>query len=178
MMAAPFLLILVISKEIDLFKWLLAFSFITDAADGYLARRYKVISIAGSKLDSIADDVTIVVAMIGIIGFKPEFLKHEIFLFILLFALFILQTVLALSRYGKISSFHTYGAKIAAILQAIFLVLFFFSGKPLYGLFYITIIVTAIELVEEIIITLWLRRWETNVKGLYWIIKRKGKLTT
>jgi cardiolipin synthase len=175
LMAAPLLVLLVINNRFDLFKWLLAISFFTDALDGYLARRYHVISIAGSKLDSIADDLTIVVAMMGMMVFKREFLLQEITMIILLLVLFLVQTAIALIRYGKISSFHTYAAKIAAMLQGTFLLLLFFLSEPIYLLFYLTTFVTALELFEEIIIMFLLPQWETNVKGLYWIIKRKEK---
>ena len=175
MMAAPFLIFLIVNQRPDLFKWLLALSFFTDAIDGYLARRYKVMSVLGSKIDSIADDLTIVVAIAGVIVFKPEFLRHEITLIILLLALFILQTILAFIRYGTISSFHTYAAKMAAILQGVFLLLLFFLPGPVYMLFYITAIVTIIDLLEEIILVLMLPQWEANVKGLYWVIKKKNQ---
>lgn len=175
MMAAPFLIFLIVNQRPDLFKWLLALSFFTDAIDGYLARRYKVMSVLGSKIDSIADDLTIVVAIAGVIVFKPEFLRHEIPLIILLLALFILQTILAFIRYGTISSFHTYAAKMAAILQGVFFLLLFFLPGPGYMLFYITAIVTIIDLLEEIILVLMLPQWEANVKGLYWVIKKKNQ---
>lgn len=175
MMAAPFLIFLIVNQRPDLFKWLLALSFFTDAIDGYLARRYKVMSVLGSKIDSIADDLTIVVAIAGVIVFKPEFLRHEITLIILLLALFILQTILAFIRYGTISSFHTYAAKMAAILQGVFLLLLFFLPGPGYMLFYITAIVTIIDLLEEIILVLMLPQWEANVKGLYWVMKKKNQ---
>lgn len=175
MMAAPFLIFLIVNQRPDLFKWLLALSFFTDAIDGYLARRYKVMSVLGSKIDSIADDLTIVVAIAGVIVFKPEFLRQEITLIILLLALFILQTILALIRYGTISSFHTYAAKMAAILQGVFLLLVFFLPGPVYMLFYITAIVTIIDLLEEIILVLMLPQWEANVKGLYWVMKKKNQ---
>lgn len=175
MMAAPFLIFLIVNQRPDLFKWLLALSFFTDAIDGYLARRYKVMSVLGSKIDSIADDLTIVVAIAGVIVFKPEFLRHEITLIILLLALFILQTILAFIRYGNISSFHTYAAKMAAILQGVFLLLLFFLPGPVYMLFYITAIVTIIDLLEEIILVLMLPQWEANVKGLYWVMKKKNQ---
>ena len=175
MMAAPFLIFLIVNQRPDLFKWLLALSFFTDAIDGYLARRYKVMSVLGSKIDSIADDLTIVVAIAGVIVFKPEFLRHEITLIILLLALFILQTILAFIRYGTISSFHTYAAKMAAILQGVFLLLLFFLPGSVYMLFYITAIVTIIDLLEEIILVLMLPQWEANVKGLYWVMKKKNQ---
>lgn len=173
--AAPVLIFLVIYKQIDWFKWLLALSFFTDAIDGYLARRFKVTSIAGAKLDSIGDDLTVLSGTIGMIVFKPDFLKQEIFLLILLWSLFALQTVLAFIKFRKMTSFHTYAAKTAAILQGVFLILLFFLPNPLYVLFYATAFVTALELIEEIIITLWLSEWKTDVKGLYWILKAEKK---
>jgi hypothetical protein len=84
-----------------------------------------------------------------------------------------IQATLAFFRYGKMTNFHTYSAKIAAILQGIFLLLFYFFDPPIYPLFYIAIGATAIELVEGIILVLILPVWEVNVKGLYWVLKRK-----
>lgn len=173
---APILVLLIFNKQLDWFKWLLALSFFTDAIDGYLARRYKVTSIAGARLDSIGDDLTIVVATFGMIAFKSTFLKQEIFIFVLLFSLFALQTVLAFIKYGKMTSFHTYSAKVAAVLQGIFLILLFFLPNPLYELFYAAAFVTTFELIEELIITFLLPKWETNVKGLCWIIKAEKKV--
>ncbi len=172
MIAAPFLFLLIITHQPDIFKWLLAISFFTDAIDGYLARRYKVISILGSRLDSIADDLTIAAGILGMIVLKWEFLSQEIVLITLLLILFVSQTVLAFIRYGKLSSFHTYAAKIAAILQGIFLLSLFFLDKPVYLLFYVTATLTAIDLVEEIILIFWLSEWKTDVKGLYWVLRK------
>jgi cardiolipin synthase len=89
-------------------------------------------------------------------------------------SLYMLQIVLALIRYGKISSFHTYAAKIAAISQGIFLILFFFLPQPLFILFYLTAVITILDLAEEIILVIILPQWETNVKGLYWVIKKEN----
>jgi CDP-diacylglycerol--glycerol-3-phosphate 3-phosphatidyltransferase len=87
----------------------------------------------------------------------------------------VIQTSFALIKYHKTSSFHTYLAKLAAILQGSFMILAFFMTEPLSLLFYIAAFVTGIELIEEIIITHYLPVWETNVKGLYWVIKRNKK---
>lgn len=175
LVAAPLLVFLLIYNRPDLFKWMIAISFFTDSIDGYLARKFNVASIAGAKLDSIADDLTIVVAMAAVFVFKTEFVKEERIIFICLFGLLIIQTIYALFRYGKISSFHTYMAKIAAVLQGSFFILLFFLPEPLYPLFYAAAFVTGLELLEELIITHYLPAWETNVKGLYWVLKRKEK---
>jgi len=178
LIAAPLLVFLLIYNRPDLFKWMIALSFFTDAIDGYLARKFKVSSIAGAKLDSIADDLTILVAMASVFVFKPVFLKEERYIFIFLFALLFIQTIYALVRYGKITSFHTYMAKIAAVLQGSFFILLFFLPEPVYPLFYIAAIVTGIELLEELLITHFLPAWETDVKGLYWVLKRRDKAGT
>ena len=170
----PVLLLLIIDQRQDIFKWLIAISFFTDAIDGFLARRFKAVSKFGSMLDSIGDDLTIVVAITGIIIFKPEFLRHEAIPITLLWTLFLLQTILALIRYRRLSSFHTYAAKIAAILEGIFILLLFFD-RPVYFLFRITAIAIAIDLVEEIILVMLLPHWETDVKGLYWVLKKRQK---
>jgi len=172
--AAPLLLLLMIKHHAEIFKWLLALSFLTDTIDGYLARQYKVVSILGAKLDSVADDLTVAVAFTGIIIVNPEFLRQEMIPVIVLLVLFMLQAASAFVRYGKMSSFHTYGAKIAAILQGIFLLLFFFLDEPVYILFYLAIAVTAIELLEEIVLVWMLPKWKTNVKGLYWVLRQNA----
>ena len=171
--AAPVMMLLLCRHQHGLFGWMLLISFLTDAADGYLARKFNVISKFGSTLDSIGDDLTIAVAIIGIIVFKPGFITDEIVLIVILLFLYLLQIVLALIRYGKISGFHTYAAKIAAVLQGAFLLLFFFLPKPVYILFYFTAIFTIIDLAEEIILVLILPRWTADVKGLYWVLKSK-----
>lgn len=175
MLVAPLLIFLIFNRNLDIFKWLFGFSFFTDVLDGWLARKLHVTSILGSKLDSVADDLTIVVGIIGVIVLKPEFLIQQLVFIIPLLLMFLLQLLLAFMRYGKISSFHTYMAKLAALMQGSFLILFFFLQKPMSVLFYIALFVTVIDLIEEIILVLLLPIWQTNVKGLYWVLKEKQK---
>ena len=54
LLAAFVLLYFILAERMDVFKWLLAISFFTDALDGVLARTLKVVSVTGSRLDSIA----------------------------------------------------------------------------------------------------------------------------
>lgn len=172
--ASLLLLYLVLLKREDIFKWILGLSFFTDAIDGFLARKYKVVSVAGARIDSIADDLTVLMAIIGVVVLKPEFIRQELNLIIVLLVLYLLQTIMALTRYGKISSFHTYLAKIAALFQGMFFVLLFFLPQWPMLLFYVASAMTILDLVEEIILVLLLPEWKTDVKGLYWIKKKAG----
>ena len=78
--AALLLLLILLFKQYDLFKWLLVFSFFTDFIDGFLARKFRVTSIFGTRLDSIGDDLTIVAAIVGLIVIKSLFHKQPMLL--------------------------------------------------------------------------------------------------
>jgi CDP-diacylglycerol--glycerol-3-phosphate 3-phosphatidyltransferase len=169
--AAPVMIVFLVINQVHVFKWMLAISFFTDAIDGHLARKYNVNSMVGAKLDSIGDDLTVAVGVAGIFVFQPAFLREVATPLLLLTALFSVQVALAFMRYGRMSSFHTYAAKVAALFQGSFLILFFFLENSIPVLFYATVIITAIDLVEEIIIVIILREWKTDVKGLYWVLR-------
>lgn len=172
LLAAPVLFYLLLAGRIDVFKWLLAVSFFTDAIDGFMARRFAVTSKQGAKMDSIADDLTVLAAITGLFLWRPEFIREQYAVIIPLLVLYLLQTTLALVRYGKISSFHTYLAKGAAVLQGVFLILAFFT-EPNEPLFYAVALLTAADLLEETVLVMLLPRWQVNVKGLYWVWKSK-----
>jgi CDP-diacylglycerol--glycerol-3-phosphate 3-phosphatidyltransferase len=171
--AFPFLLYLVVSGREEWFKWLLPVSFFTDAIDGYLARKYRVTSIMGAKLDSIGDDLTVVAGVIGLFVFKFEFIKSEFIWLILIFILFLVQVISALARYGVLTSYHTYLAKLAAVCQGVFLILSFFTPEPSHVLYFIAISITALDLLEEIVLNFMLPEWKANVKGVFWVLMNR-----
>lgn len=171
--AAPVLLVLIFFNLFPIFKWMLAVSFLTDAIDGYLARRYNAISVLGARLDSIADDLTIAMAIIGIVWLNFHFILAQWIWIALLILLFLVQAGLAFKRYGKMTAFHTYTAKVAAVVQAAFIISFFFTPAPLLWLFYLCALLTALDLLEEILLITQLPVYKLNVKGLYWVLKKK-----
>lgn len=175
LVSAPVLILLAVFQQLDIFKWMLPLSFFTDAIDGPLARKYKVETIKGAKLDSISDDLTVLAGIFGLVMFKPGFLQAQIIPVLALLVLFVVQVVLAFGKFGRMTSFHTYAAKLAAVFQGVFLVLMFLLPQPGYVLFYAAIAITALDLVEEIILVLVLPQWAANVKGLYWVLKHRRK---
>ncbi len=178
LLSAFLLFYLVYADRLDVFRWLIAVSFATDMADGYLARKFSVTSVFGARMDSIGDDLTILAGLTGIWFFRKDFIAVHKFSLALLLGLFVVQTLIAVWRYRRISSSHTLMAKLAALLQGSFMILLFFMEQPMLPLYYAAVVVTAVELVEEIIITLLLPQWKTDVKGLYWVLKdRKAGIT-
>ena len=174
--SSVFLLYFIWTRNVEVFKWLLAISFFTDAIDGFLARKFRVSSIMGARLDSLADDLTLLMGILGIFRFEPEFVQQQLAWIIILIAMYLIQTTMALVRYGRVSSFHTYMAKGAAILQGSFLILLFFLPEWPLALFHFAAVFTILDLIEEIILVIVLPEWKTDVKGLYWVkMKNRGK---
>lgn len=163
---APVLLILLF-KEMAAFKWLLLSAFITDALDGFLARRWKVTTKLGARLDSLADDILFVVSLIAVLYYQSVFLSgHMVAIGCLIFTYMIKILVLWCKHYRFISAMHTYMSKTAAFLQAIFFLHCIFF-QPNNFLFHTTVIITMIAITEETIIILAFRELKQNVKGLF-----------
>lgn len=173
--AAPFLLLLI---WLDLrlgFTWLLFISYSTDAIDGYLARKLKITSPRGSQLDSFGDQITLIVGLIGLFYFETHFIETNLTLILIAFTPYIVQILMAYFKYGKATAFHTYLAKLSAMLQSLFILwaLFF---NPEYVLFYIMIIIGLLETFEEITLIFMYDKWASDVKGIYWAMRDKRRL--
>ncbi|WP_299124310.1 CDP-alcohol phosphatidyltransferase family protein [uncultured Winogradskyella sp.] len=173
--AAPVLLALVYYDERLIFSWLLLISYSTDAIDGYLARKFKITSPRGSQLDSFGDQITLIVGLVGLYFFETNFIKTNLTLILIAFIPYILQMFIAYFKYGKASAFHTYLAKLSAIIQSAF-ILFSLFFYPEYTLFYIMIGIGLLETFEEITLIFMYDNWTSDVKGIYWAYKDKRRL--
>ena len=115
--AAPFLIVLICLNERELFTWFLLISYVTDMIDGFLARKLKITSSRGSQLDSLGDQITFVIGLIGLLVFEFNFIKENHLLLMLIFIPYIIQMLIAFRKYGKATAFHTYLAKLSALVQ-------------------------------------------------------------
>lgn len=173
--AAPFLLVLLWFNERELFSWFLLISYSTDAIDGFLARQLKISSPRGSQLDSMGDQITLIIGLIGLFIFEKEFIIDNLVLIIIAFIPYIVQMIIAYLKYGKATAFHTYLAKLSAMMQSVFILwsLFF---SPDYVLFYIMIGIGLLETFEEIALIYMYDNWASDIKGIYWALRDKRRL--
>lgn len=171
--AAIALVILAVQEMRSIFSWLLVVAFLSDALDGFIARKITGPTEHGADLDSAGDATLFLGSAIGIYLFEKSFFDQHLTAIGITFGLYFLQLGLAYWRYGKSSSFHTYAAKTAAIVQGIFLIYTSFF-EPLEWLFYIVVIISILETLEEISLIFIFEKPVQNVKGLYWV-KKEGK---
>lgn len=172
--AAPLLVALILLDERLWFSWLLGISFVTDFIDGQLARRLGIVSPRGSQLDSIGDQLTLLVALAGLVRFEFDFIRAQIILILIPLGLYFLQMLAAWWRYGRVSSFHTYTAKVSAFVQGVFVLWLLFFG-PVYWLFYTMIALSVLETVEELILIYLFREWQSDVKGVLFLARSESK---
>jgi phosphatidylglycerophosphate synthase len=173
--AAPFLLLLISLDERLIFTWFLFVSFGTDVIDGYLARKFKITSSRGSQLDSLGDQLTLIVGIIGLFAFEKEFMRENFALILVVLIPYVIQMIIAFIKYGKATSFHTYLAKLSAMVQGAFILWLLFF-EPIYGLFYFMIVLGLLETLEEITLIFMYDEWVAGVKGIYWALSDKRRL--
>jgi len=137
---------------------------LSDWIDGRLARWLNQRSDFGARLDSFADSVLYGSLLFGMIWMRWDVLQYEAFWWITGLCSYALTTGAGLWKYGRIPSYHTYGAKITQwlILLGAVCLLLDFSIWP----FRIAILAGTITNLEATAITWILPEWRADVLSL------------
>src|SRR5574338_214904 len=112
------------------FLWLFAFSLSTDLVDGYLARRWKVGSEMGAKLDSGGDLATYAVFPLCAWWLFREKVVAQLGFVVAGLVAFVAPTLIGLAKYRRLTSYHTWAAKLCAIVMGAGLLLFIGFDPP------------------------------------------------
>jgi len=163
--SAPVLLFLAWEGYRNAFIVLLLASLVSDAIDGYIARRFNVSSKLGTRLDSLGDMAIYLTVPICAWWLWPEILKQEALFVFIAIAAYIVPLIAGLIKFRKVPSYHTVGAKIAAVFMSI-AILFLFLTEFTW-IFRIAVIFQAVVACEEILITIRLPILQSNVKSIW-----------
>ena len=165
LIAAPILLFIASQSRPNLFLALLAVSLMTDAIDGFIARRYKVTSETGARLDSWGDFVTFITIGISAWWLWPEILHREMVFVATGIMSFLLPVAAGLIKFRRLPSYHTWSAKIQAVLMSS--AIFILFGLGITWPFRYAVLLQALVSIEEIIITLFLKEQMCNIPSLW-----------
>ena len=166
----PLILLLILMGERTLSGWVYIFLFSTDFIDGFFAFFFGQESSRRAQLDTLGDVLLLLVGVLGFYLFETSFFLDHLQFISTVLSLYFFQFLLALIKWRRPTSFHTYTAKLAAIVQVIFLSLtLLFEASVVF--FFLAFFISLIDVVEDIILTLILPRWRANVKGLLWYRK-------
>lgn len=138
---------------------------LSDWIDGKLARWLHQRSDLGARLDSTADAVLYAALIGGALVLSWEILQHELIWLAIGIGSYAVTTGAGLWKYGRVPSYHTYGAKLTqwlAMIAGVCLILQW-SVWPMR----IVVIAVTLTNLEATLITLALKSWQADVLTLF-----------
>lgn len=157
-------LILIFVKPLDVaFYVIYVICGLSDILDGFIARKTGTTSELGARLDSMAD-----MLMTGVLLFVLYPIVNptiEIIIWIIVIGVIRLTGMfIALKKYKKFSSIHTYGNKITGIVLFIFPILISYISTTI--LLYTICTVASLSAIEELVIQITSRQLQLNQKRI------------
>ncbi len=171
--AIPVLLLLAWNGARTAFLALYVCALLTDTLDGYLARRLGQESDLGARLDSWCDFSLYMATPICAWLLWPELILREAPYVAAVVGSFTLPVLAGFVRYRRLTSYHTWGAKLSAVLMGVGTLLLF-AGGPAWP-FRVSTLILVITQLEEIAITVVLREWRSNVPSLWHALRLAGR---
>jgi phosphatidylglycerophosphate synthase len=161
----PMLIVSAYMGCVTTFLVVLAISLLSDVLDGYLARKLNQVSELGAKLDSWGDMLTYGSMILGLYWIWPDVFFEQAAYLLATMIFFIAPVALALSKFGEYPSYHTWGAKVAAVLMApaYYMLVLWGADQFFRGVILLHVLVAC----EEIVITLLLSRPRSNVRSVF-----------
>jgi phosphatidylglycerophosphate synthase len=166
---APLLVLSGLAESSVAFFAILSVMLLSDALDGFLARRLHQTSMLGARLDSYGDYATYLAVALGAWLLWPERIEREATAIVLAIGIFVLPAAVSLVKFHRFASYHTLLTKLSAVVISlgIFALLAFDVAWP----FYIAVALLALEAAENIAITLTLDTPRTDIRS-YWHLRR------
>jgi CDP-diacylglycerol--glycerol-3-phosphate 3-phosphatidyltransferase len=168
---APLLLWLAWTDRPTAFLLLVGVSFLSDVADGLVARRLGQTSELGARLDAAGDMATFVAIPLGGWWLWPERLRPEAPFLAALALSYAAPIAVALGRYGRLPSHRTWGGRLSACLLAAAALLLVAGGSP--WPFRVAVAVVILADLEEIAITAILPRDHASVPTLWHALRAR-----
>jgi phosphatidylglycerophosphate synthase len=168
----PAVLLAAIAGSRPWFVALLCASLLTDALDGFLARRLNAFTDFGRKLDSAADYLVMVTGIAGIALLWPEEVKRELPWIMTGLSAFFMVIVYGFIRLGRAPCYHTWLAKVGAAGCALSLIPLLAGGTAVP--FHVMIVLQVCAALEEMAIALLIPSYVGEVATLWhaWQLRR------
>lgn len=168
---APVLLWLAWQGQGNPFLILLGVAFFLDFIDGTVARVLNQVSSLGSHLDSSADFSIYSCYILGAWWLWPESIQREALAVLLIAGSILAPVGVALIRFRRPSSYHTWLVKVAVFCTAIGSMLVFMRG-PAWP-FHIAAALCVLAAAEQIAISLVISRPASDLKSLWHVLRER-----
>ena len=145
---------------------LLAVAFTSDSLDGFIARRFRLATKFGSRLDSLADATLQLSAWIWLFMLEPEVIKNHPWLFWIASGISAGSMLIGLIKFGGLPNLHLYSTKAAGFFISVFLVTTFMFEPYSVPLFYVTATLVTIGAAETFLLQLISRKVNEHMGSL------------
>ena len=161
---APLMLWLAWSGRDTAFLVTLSISLLSDLIDGWIARRFGQATQLGTLLDSYGDLATYTTVPLCAWWLWPDLIQREAGYAAAIVAAYVFPIVLGYLKYGRLTAYHTWGAKLSAVVVGSSALVLFLGGPALP--FRVATWILVLAELEEIAITTILPEWRANVPSL------------
>lgn len=161
---APVLVWLAWTGQPNAFLVTLGASLLSDLVDGWFARRFDQATQLGTLLDSYGDLATYMLVPLCAWWLWPDLIRREAPYAAAVVAAYVFPIALGYLKYGRLTAYHTYGAKLSAVVVGGSALVLFAGGPP--EPFRVATWVLVLAELEEIAITTILPTWQPNVPSI------------
>jgi cardiolipin synthase len=128
--------------------------FVSDALDGYTARRLNQVTEFGGKFDSLADNILIPSAVVWLLMFRPEVFTNHAVIFIVAIVTYMASIIVGLIKFRRFGNLHLYLSKISGVVQYVFIIHTFISANYSKWLFCLMIGIFFLSSLETLLLQL------------------------
>ena len=127
-------------------------SAITDALDGFLARRLGLVTAFGSRLDAIADTLTLISALGWTLLLRPEIGTDHPVLLSVAAGMALLALAVGWWRFRRVADLHLHSARAAAVAGYPFAIHALLGDGYLEPWFYLTVGLAVLASIEALVV--------------------------
>jgi CDP-diacylglycerol--glycerol-3-phosphate 3-phosphatidyltransferase len=172
---SPLLLYFAWTSSHKLFLIFVILALATDLLDGYFARRYQQVTEFGARLDSLGDMAIYLVVPLSVWWLWPQVIIREALYVGTALISFVIPVLIGFAKFRRLTSYHTWGAKLSALLLSSSVLLMLLGG-PAWP-FHIATVIFVLAEMEELCITALLPRWQADIPTVFHALRilRRGK---
>lgn len=158
------LILLFLEPKTSLFLTIYILCGLSDALDGYIARKYVLTSQLGATIDSIADFIFISVVLVIFIPIINLTMEILIWIFLIM-SVRLFSLIIGFFKYHTFAFLHTYANKISGLLLFSFPLLF--NRFSITTISYFICIIASFSAIEELVINIKSKKLFRDVKGIF-----------
>jgi CDP-diacylglycerol--glycerol-3-phosphate 3-phosphatidyltransferase len=162
--ALSFSLFFVAQQPVFVF-WIIVACGVTDALDGFLARRLHCESDLGARLDSLGDLLFFSALVLYVVRYQMDAIQKYL---LGIYAIFLIKTislVVCTIKNHTTYSLHTYGNKLTGILVVVSICLILLTGKGHFTV--VLVAVGVLSALEELLIMSLYEHPDVNIRSIF-----------